>query len=62
MTTTTASSEGAAAATNAVSLPSQLAAMSSTQQAAEVVIRALVKRTADILQMPTSEADSKQPL
>ncbi|OBR11263.1 Reducing polyketide synthase [Colletotrichum higginsianum IMI 349063] len=63
MTTTTASSsEGGAAETNAVSLPSQLAAVSSMQQAAEIVTEALVKRTADILQMPASEVDPKQPL
>lgn len=44
------------------SLAAQLAGVSSMEQAAQVVTEALVKRTAEILQMPSSEVDPAQPL
>lgn len=49
-------------ATSAASLASQLAGVSSMEQAAQIVTEALVRRTAEILQMPTSEVDPAQPL
>lgn len=49
-------------ATATVSLASQLAGVASMEQAAQVVTEALVKRTAEILQMPPSEVDPAQPL
>ncbi|KAI7783311.1 polyketide synthase [Diaporthe eres] len=51
-----------AGTTATVSLASQLASVPSTEQAAQVVTEALVKRTAEILQMPPSEVDPAQPL
>ncbi|KAL0931325.1 polyketide synthase [Colletotrichum truncatum] len=64
MTTTAGSSSegGNAENTTAASLALQLAGVSSMQQAAEIVTEALVKRTAEILQMPASEVDPAQPL
>lgn len=49
-------------ATATVSLASQLASVSSMPEAAQIVTEALVKRTAEILQMPPSEVDPAQPL
>lgn len=51
-----------AGTTATVSLASQLASVPSMEQAAQVVTEALVKRTAEILQMPPSEVDPAQPL
>lgn len=48
--------------TTTVSLASQLASVSNMEQAAQIVTKALVKRTAEILQMPPSEVDLAQPL
>ncbi|KAF4812001.1 Reducing polyketide synthase hmp8 [Colletotrichum tropicale] len=63
MATSTASSSDSSAETAAtVSIASQLAGVSSMQQAAEIVTDALSKRTAEILQMPASEVDPAQPL
>ncbi|KAJ0335543.1 hypothetical protein COL922a_009083 [Colletotrichum nupharicola] len=61
-TSTASSSDNNAEATATVSIASQLAGVSSTQQAAEIVTDALSKRTAEILQMPASEVDPAQPL
>ncbi|KAK1981254.1 polyketide synthase [Colletotrichum cereale] len=61
-TTATSSGGGGGGETATVSLPAQLAGVSSMQQAAEIVTEALVKRTAEILQMPASEVDPMQPL
>ncbi|OLN97702.1 Lovastatin diketide synthase LovF 18 [Colletotrichum chlorophyti] len=65
MTTTAASSSDGDAGTGTtatMSLASQLAGVPSMQEAAEIVTEALVKRTAEILQMPASEVDPAQPL
>lgn len=51
-----------AGATATVSPASLLAGASSMEQAAQVVTEALVRRTAEILQMPPSEVDPAQPL
>lgn len=48
--------------TATVSLGSQLSSVSSMEQASQIVTEALVKRTAEILQMPPSEVDPAQPL
>lgn len=48
--------------TATVSLGSQLSSLSSMEQASQNVTEALVKRTAEILQMPPSEVDPAQPL
>lgn len=44
------------------SLASQLARAESKEQAIEIVTEALVNKTAEILQMPSSEVDSTRPL
>lgn len=54
--------QSANSATGTAPLASQLAAVSSMEQAAQIVTEALVRRTAEILQMPTSEVDPAQPL
>lgn len=54
--------EAGANATGTASLASQLAGVSSLEQAGQIVTEALVRRTAEILQMPTSEVDPEQPL
>lgn len=51
-----------AGTTATASLASQLAGVASMEQAAQVVTEALVRRTAEILQMPPSEVDPAQPL
>ncbi|KAF0329991.1 hypothetical protein GQ607_002758 [Colletotrichum asianum] len=61
-TSTASSSDNSAEAAATVSIASQLAGVSSMQQAAEIVTDALSKRTAEILQMPASEVDPAQPL
>ncbi|KAK8112334.1 uncharacterized protein PG998_008791 [Apiospora kogelbergensis] len=66
MTVTTATASGSAnanaAASATASLASQLAGVSSMKQAADLMTEALVKRTAEIVQMPASEVDPAQPL
>jgi zearalenone synthase (highly reducing iterative type I polyketide synthase) len=54
--------QGGTAAAGTASLASQLASVSSTEQAAQIVTEALVRRTAEILQIPTSEVDPAKPL
>ncbi|KAF4816576.1 Reducing polyketide synthase hmp8 [Colletotrichum siamense] len=61
-TSTASSSDNNTEAAATVSIASQLAGVSSMQQAAEIVTDALSKRTAEILQMPASEVDPAQPL
>ncbi|TDZ29082.1 Reducing polyketide synthase hmp8 [Colletotrichum spinosum] len=61
-TTAAAASSSSNDASAAVSLAAQLAGVASMAQAAEIVTEALVKRTAEILQMPASEVDPAQPL
>ncbi|EQB46130.1 hypothetical protein CGLO_14878 [Colletotrichum gloeosporioides Cg-14] len=61
-TSIASSSDNNTEAAATVSIASQLAGVSSMQQAAEIVTDALSKRTAEILQMPASEVDPAQPL
>lgn len=49
-------------ATGTASLSWQLTSVSSMEQADQIVTEALVRRTAEILQMPTTEVDPAQPL
>jgi zearalenone synthase (highly reducing iterative type I polyketide synthase) len=47
---------------SAVSLAARLSQATSKEQATEIITEALVHKTADILQMPTSEVDPGRPL